>query len=94
MRRIALAVVLGSCCMLAASTARAEVGYIAYEPAGWACCQQPVVATAYYEPAPAVFYSSPAVAWTRYRPILGGVVTHMRFVSYPTTPAAYAPFWW
>ncbi|MCC6494391.1 MAG: hypothetical protein IT424_15375 [Pirellulales bacterium] len=91
MNRIALAAVALGCSTLA-SAARAEFGYVAYEPAA-TCCKSPVVVTSYYAPAPCAVYSGPVVGWTRYRPILGGVVTRLRYATYDAPPAYYAPPW-
>jgi len=75
-------------CLLAVSSAQAHVTFVAYDP----CCAPPVAFTAYYVPAPAVMYPPAAVVRSRYRPLRGGSVTRVRYV---TAPAAYAsPWYW
>ena len=88
-----LAMVLGALaiCLSAKSEVQAQVPYVTY--------YQPVVAyhapavvvpqTVYYAPAPApVVYQPTARVRTRYRPILGGTVSRVR---YGYAPAYYAP---
>ena len=75
------------------STAQAQVAVVSY--------YQPTVAyypatvykpgcahTTYYAPAPAVAYQPVARVRTRYRPILGGTVTRVR---YGYAPVYYSP---
>ncbi len=95
MRRIVFALTALTACVVAGSHAEAQVGYLAYEPVDAACgCEPPVAVTAEYAPAPATAYDHPAVMRSRYRPLLGGVVTRLRYVNYGYVPASYAPAWW
>lgn len=75
------------------STAEAHGTYVTYYQPTVAYYQPAVVSTgcahtAYYAPAPAVAYQPVARVRTRYRPILGGSVTRVR---YGYAPVYYAP---
>lgn len=75
------------------STAEAQVTYVSYYQPAVAYYPAPVYSpgcayTAYYAPAPAVAYQPVARVRTRYRPILGGSVTRVR---YGYAPVVYSP---
>ena len=80
----------------AQSDAGAQVAYVTYyQP--MTVYSPPVVATPHrvcYAPAPTVAYKPVARVRTRYRPILGGTVTRVRYgyapVYYPAPPVVYA----
>ena len=80
----------------AESSANAQVAYVSYyQPV--AVYRPPVVYSAgyvpyttYYAPAPAVSYQPVARVRTRYRPILGGSVTRVRY-GYAPVYGAPAP---
>lgn len=44
----------------------------------------------YYGP----MYDGPVTIRSRYRPVLGGVVTRLRYVSYGNAPPTYFPAWY
>lgn len=76
------------------STAQAQVAYVSYyqpvtvyrPPVVYSASYVPY--TSYYAPAPAVSYQPVARVRTRYRPILGGTVTRVR---YGYAPVYYQP---
>ncbi|HEX6961882.1 MAG TPA: hypothetical protein VF175_08455 [Lacipirellula sp.] len=81
--------------LVAGSQAAAQVAYVAYDPVDAVCgCESPVAVTAWYAATPTYVYGDPVVMRARYRPILGGVVTRLRYVNYGYAPAYYAPGWW
>jgi hypothetical protein len=102
-----LAVLLVGCLLWlgAPSDAQAQVAYVTYyQP--MTVYSPPVVyaapQTVYYAPAPTVAYApAPAVTYepvarvrTRYRPLLGGTISRVRYgyapVYYPPAPVVYA----
>ncbi len=80
----------------AQSDARAQVAYVTYYQPMTVYSPPVVVApqTVYYTPAPAVSYQPVARVRTRYRPILGGTVTRVRYryapVYHTAMPVVYA----
>jgi hypothetical protein len=88
MKRIAVMLVAVALYLLSGSVARAQVVY--YYSAEPAYCPPPVAVTTYYAPAPVAWYPSAAVVRTRYRPLLGGTVTRVRYRA----PVVYARGWW
>lgn len=94
MKRLALACAVLGLNVLVASSANAE-GYVDFAPIDACGCDEPVYVPGYYIPAPApIAYGDSVVVRWRYRPILGGTVTRMRFVNYGYAPAYYGPLWW
>ena len=83
----AMAVVCGN--------ANAQVGYVTYYqpvyPAAVVAPAQPVVYTSYYAPTTVRTYQPVARVRTRYRPILGGSVTRVRYGYAPTYTTYYTP---
>ena len=76
------AVLVGCLCWLAIeSDAQAQVAYVTYyQPMTVYSPPVPCASHAvYYAPAPAVTYQPVARVRTRYRPILGGTVTRVRY---------------
>jgi hypothetical protein len=86
MRLLAVVLVASVFCLLAVADAHAHVTYVAYDP----CCSPPVVMATFYAPAPAVVYPSTTAVRSRYRPLLGGSVTRVRYVD---APVVYASPW-
>lgn len=67
-----------------AETSQAQVAYATYfSPAPAFVAPAPVRVTSFFAPAPAVAFQPVPVAYTRFRPLLGGTVTRFR--------TAYAP---
>ena len=92
MKRIAIWFVALGLCLLVSTGAQAQVGYVGYDSAAVAYCAPPVAVSTYYAPAPAVVYQPTAVVRTRWRPLLGGSVTRVRYGYAPVVYAA--PRWW
>ncbi len=72
----------------------AQVAYVTYYSPTPACAAPAAVpVTTYYAPAPVVGYQPVPVAYTRYRPLLGGTVTRYRTAYAPVvvapTPVVY-----
>lgn len=93
MRRLALLFGILGLGVLAASPAIAD-GYLDFVSTDACGCEEPVYAASYYIPAAPITYGDSAVVRWRYRPILGGTITRMRYVNYGYAPAYYGPLWW
>ncbi|RIK72095.1 MAG: hypothetical protein DCC67_19740 [Planctomycetota bacterium] len=95
MVRKALVLAVLGCCAWVSRSAKSDDGIVVVDWAEPLCCAEPVVTAAWWAPVQPVLVSGPAVVRTRYRPLLGGVVTRQRVVTYGYAPAAYlAPVWW
>jgi hypothetical protein len=86
MRSFCILCAIFGLCVCIGARAEAHGTYVVYHPVVDVCCSPPVAITTYYAPAPAVVYPS-AVVRTRWRPLLGGPVTRVRY-------APAARWWW
>ncbi len=69
-------------------TSHAQVAYVTcYSPAPARVAPAPVRVTSFFAPAPAVAYQPVPVAYTRFRPFLGGTVTRYRTAYVPVVVA-------
>ncbi len=93
MKRIGLMLGILACSVTGASAARADDGYVVYDSVDCGC-EEPIFVASYPAPAVPAVYGGPAAMRWRYRPLLGGTVTRIRYVNYGYIPSYYAPFWW
>lgn len=95
MKQITIAVVAFLACLLGQSSARAQDAYVVYVPINDSCgCETPAATSVWFAATPPFVYDGPVTVRSRYRPLLGGVVTRTRQVSYGDATHYYAPIWW
>ena len=89
MKPVVVLLVAFAFCLVVGSAAQAQGAYVTYYAAAEDCCSMPVAVTTYYAPAPVVAYQPAAVVRTRWRPLLGGFVSRVRYRGY--APVVYSP---
>ena len=95
MKNLVISLVAVGALALVVGSASAQVAYMTYYqpvyPAAVVAPAPPVVYTSYYAPTTVKTYQPVARVRTRYRPILGGSVTRVRYGYAPTYTTYYTP---